>query len=98
MSNGLVMLPEDENQYKAFICKGNNGLLVKSIVKSRPWWCIRSLSDVDSCTMIWSEWKKIKLTNSLPSGGGKKMENNGEKNLTLQVSPEKSSFYVSNYY
>jgi|688.fasta_scaffold578489_1 tubulin--tyrosine ligase len=54
-------------QYKAYICKGNNGLLVKSIIKSRPWWALRSNSDIDNCSLVWTEWKKTKLTNSLPS-------------------------------
>ena len=68
MSNGIVINPElNSNQYKAFICKGNNGILLKSIIKSRPWWCIRSISDVENCTLVWTEWKKSKLTESLPN-------------------------------
>jgi hypothetical protein len=46
LSNKIIVFPENEMQYKAYICKGNNGLLVKSIIKSRPWWALRSNSDI----------------------------------------------------
>lgn len=67
LSNKIVIYPENEMQYKAFICKGNNGILVKSIIKSRPWWSLRSYSDIDNCSLVWTEWKKTKLTNTLQS-------------------------------
>ena len=67
LSNAIIIYPELESQSKAFISKGNNGLLVKTILKSRPWWCLRSLSDLDACSFVWTEWKKTKLTNSLPN-------------------------------
>lgn len=61
------MIPEPEAQYKAFVGKGNNGLLIKSIIKSRPWWCIRTVTDVDNCNLIWTEWKKPKYMKILPN-------------------------------
>lgn len=66
LTNRIIFYPQPELQYRAFICKGNNGLLVKSIIKSRPWWTVRSYSEIDSCNLIWTEWKRTKLTNSLP--------------------------------
>lgn len=64
------MIPEPEAQYKAFVGKGNNGLLIKSILKSRPWWCIRTVTDVDNCNLIWTEWKKPKYMKLMPNGKG----------------------------
>jgi len=61
------MIPEQEGQYKAFVGKGNNGLLIKSILKSRPWWCIRTSNDVDNCNLIWTEWKKPKYMKIMPN-------------------------------
>lgn len=42
LSNKLIVVPANEILYKAYICKGNNGTLVKSILKTRPWWSIRN--------------------------------------------------------
>ncbi len=42
LSNRVIVAPSPEVTYKAYICKGNNGLLVKSLIKSRPWWTIRT--------------------------------------------------------
>lgn len=46
LTNQLVVIPPQEALYKAYICKGNNGLLVKSLIKSRPWWSIRNRGEI----------------------------------------------------
>ena len=67
-----------EGQYKAFIGKGNNGLLIKSILKTRPWWSIRTAQDIDGCNIIWSEWKRPKYMKVLADGS--KFQKNNEEN------------------
>lgn len=54
LTNRLIIHPDDDAQYKVFICKGNNGLLVKSIIKTRPWWSFRNINDIDSCHLVWT--------------------------------------------
>ena len=54
MSNKVYVHTPNDTLYKGFICKGNNGTLVKSILKSRPWWCLRSYTDIENCCVIWS--------------------------------------------
>jgi hypothetical protein len=46
LSNRVVSIPQPEVLYKAYICKGNNGLLIKSLLKSRPWWSIRTRGEI----------------------------------------------------
>lgn len=67
LTNRVAVHPQADVQYRAFVCKGNNGLLVKSILKTRPWWTLRTYSDVDSCNLVWTEWKKVKAVNRLTS-------------------------------
>ena len=54
LTNQLIIPPEEEVLYKAFVCKGNNGLLVKSIFKTRPWWSFRPSSEMDGCSLVWT--------------------------------------------
>ena len=54
LTNKLLVYPQQDLQYRAFVCKGNNGLLVKSILKTRPWWSMRSYSEMDSCNLVWT--------------------------------------------
>jgi hypothetical protein len=61
LTNRLLLYPQADLQYKAYICKGNNGLLVKSILKSRPWWSLRSQNEAEACNLVWSEWKRGKM-------------------------------------
>ena len=67
LTNKTFIYPQQDLQYKAYICKGNNGLLMKSILKTRPWWSIRGYNEVESCNLVWTEWKKSKIINKLPS-------------------------------
>lgn len=65
LSNQLLVQPEEEGLYRAFVCKGNNGLLVRSILKNRPWWSFKAAADIDSCNLVWTEWKRNKTINLL---------------------------------
>jgi len=60
LTNRIVIVAEDEAIYKAYICKGNNGLLIKSIFKTRPWWSFRNAGEMESCQLVWTEWKRNK--------------------------------------
>ena len=90
LTNKVLLLPPSEGLYKAYICKGNNGLLVKALVKSRPWWSIRGRGEMDSCNLIWTEWKRTKATKQLPevavqcNQGEPPCEINGSKHHKLR--------------
>ena len=57
---------EDQTQYtrnnwfKAFIEKGNNGTVVKTILNKRSWWSIQDSHDenYESLEFIWTQWTK----------------------------------------
>ena len=53
-SNCQYVVPPSEGGYRAFIGKGNNGLLVKSLVKTRPWWSLKPYSEIESCNLVWT--------------------------------------------
>jgi len=38
--DGVVSEKEGSATYKAFVGKGNNSVLVKNIIKNRPWWSL----------------------------------------------------------
>ena len=50
--------------FNAFIEKGNNGILVKEILKRRWWWHITD--QPAKANMIWTHWPKIDLLADLP--------------------------------
>ena len=51
-------------QYKFFICKGNNGLMVRNVIKQRWWWTYGKKIDTN---LLWTEWCKSKHITELPS-------------------------------
>ena len=38
--DGIIAEKETGPTYKAFVGKGNNSILVKNVVKARPWWTL----------------------------------------------------------
>jgi len=64
LSNGLVVNNKREATYRAFIDKGNNGMLLKSVVKRRWWWHL--VDDVAECNLLWTEWNTKDFTDRLP--------------------------------
>ena len=41
-------------------------MLIKNLLKSRPWWAIRS-NEMESSNLVWSEWRKKRVTKNLPT-------------------------------
>ena len=62
-SNSVDLRPMEENKnssYKFFIEKGNNSLIVRSILKQRTQWnqSIDKAGFADGMNFIWAPWKK----------------------------------------
>lgn len=65
LSNNIFISSKQDSTYKAYICKGNNGILVKTILKSRPWWALASATELQACNLVWTEWKRTKNFDNL---------------------------------
>ncbi|KAL4442818.1 hypothetical protein ABPG74_010707 [Tetrahymena malaccensis] len=61
-SNNMTMQPVPVNgvkQYKAYITKGNNGVLIRAALKNRWWWSLSEQSeDYDNINFLWTQWRK----------------------------------------
>lgn len=65
LSNNIFVTSKQDSPYRAYICKGNNGILVKTILKSRPWWTLVSAADIQTCNLVWTEWKRTRSFDNL---------------------------------
>jgi hypothetical protein len=57
---GLVSVPAVE-YFRAFVDKGNNSVLVKQILKTRPWWNIVTEEDSPQTNLNWTEFRQKAL-------------------------------------
>ncbi len=67
-SNGVVVpesLPK-ATQYKFFVGKGNNSIMVRNILKQRWWWNYGPRND-ENLNLLWTQWYKPKYIATLPS-------------------------------
>ncbi|CAD8044235.1 unnamed protein product [Paramecium primaurelia] len=56
-SNLLMIIPQEKIVYKAFITKGNNGQLVRQLIKSRSWWILID-SPSNDMNLYWTQLRK----------------------------------------
>ncbi|CAI2359568.1 unnamed protein product [Moneuplotes crassus] len=51
--------------YKAYICRGNNGKVVKNMLKRRWWWSFTSKPDPRECDFIFTQWLRPNIVRKL---------------------------------
>lgn len=54
-----------KSSFKAYICKGNNGHIVKTVLKKRWWWSIVDKCDPEDCDFVWTQWLKPKIVKTI---------------------------------
>ena len=54
-----------KTSFKAYICKGNNGRIVKTVLKKRWWWTLVDKCNPEECDFIWTQWLKPKVVNQI---------------------------------
>ena len=62
----IVSEKESQQTYKAFVGKGNNSILIKSIIKSRPWWVLTQ--EAGEANLLWTQMKNQKCIDGLSKG------------------------------
>lgn len=64
--DGVISDKESGPTYKAFVGKGNNSILVKSIIKARPWWTL--CQEENEAHLVWAQSKNQKILDSFKEG------------------------------
>jgi hypothetical protein len=55
-SNGLLVEPQQDYQYKVYVGRGNNRQLIRALLKRRFWWTfVDKLSD--DVNLVWTQLK-----------------------------------------
>ena len=55
-------------QYKFFIGSGNNGIMIRNVLKQRWWWIYGAKND-ENLNLLWTQWYKPKSISKLPCFG-----------------------------
>ncbi len=64
--NGVMVKQEDGKmrQYKFCVCRGNNPMLVKAVLKQRWWWSYGGKDD-ENLNLLWTQWCKKAFVQTL---------------------------------
>ncbi|CAD8057988.1 unnamed protein product [Paramecium primaurelia] len=79
LSNCIFVQPT-LNIYKAYVGKGNNGMLVRQILKSRWWWSIQD--EMEQCHFVWTQLKVNQIHENMKS----LIRNPNEQNICQSAS------------
>ena len=79
---------QKKTNFKAYVCKGNNGNIIKTILKKRWWWTIVDRWDTDQCDFIWTQWFKIKVSKSIEQSTQTAINNMTSSQLKSKESEE----------
>ena len=55
------------HNYRFYVGRGNNFLLVRSVIKQRWWWSLYDQEDFEEVNFMWTQWRKNKLLAALPA-------------------------------
>jgi len=78
-------LPPGNINYKYFIGKGNNSIMVRSLFKNRFWWVQHDKEEMERCNFCWTQIKKGNLMDVLSCKFPNKKS--GIKNCNLSSLP-----------
>lgn len=56
--NSKTLAPFHQNRF--YVGKGNNYILVRSVIKQRWWWSMNSKENFFNANFIWTQWRKNK--------------------------------------
>ena len=65
--------------FKAYIWRGNNGKIVRTVLKKRWWWSLADKWDPNECDFIWTQWLKPKVIKNI----ARTVESSIEKHQSL---------------
>jgi len=61
------------NTYKFYVAKGNNGIMVREVLKQRAWWSYGARHD-ENLNLLWTQWCRPKFIKELKCYGKGKNE------------------------
>jgi hypothetical protein len=59
-----IFVKNSESVFRAFVEKGNNGILVKELLKKRWWWHLEDKPE--KANLFWTEWFSNRYTTEMP--------------------------------
>ena len=66
IENEVTQMETPPKQYKFYACKGNNGVMVKNVLKQRWWWNSVNKDD-EGINLCWTQWCKKSFVRCLPT-------------------------------
>ena len=64
-NNNLPFPTANFSQYKYYIGRGNNSILVRAALKTRFWWSMGDFDGWEDYNFMWTQWKSNKIIDSL---------------------------------
>jgi hypothetical protein len=57
-SHDQEQLTQPQQQYKCFVGKGNNSILIRTLFKTRYWWLLHDKEEIEKVNFMWTQLRK----------------------------------------
>jgi len=91
LENEINISGNKVGQYRFYITTRNNGVMVRSVLKQRWWWCYGKKED-ENLNLLWTEWSKKEFIQKLPS------KNKGENTVEGDSTKIRMCNHIENHY
>jgi hypothetical protein len=54
------------HQYKCYVGKGNNSILIRTLFKTRFWWLLHDKEEIEKVNFMWTQLRKNPIMDTFP--------------------------------
>ena len=66
VQEAITPLIQPVHQYKCFVGKGNNSILIRTLFKTRFWWLLHDKEEIEKVNFMWTQLRKNPIMDSFP--------------------------------
>jgi tubulin polyglutamylase TTLL1/tubulin monoglycylase TTLL3/8 len=66
LQEAIVPLNQPVHQYKCYVGKGNNSILIRTLFKTRFWWLLHDKEEIEKVNFMWTQLRKNAIMDTFP--------------------------------
>jgi hypothetical protein len=66
VQEAITPLNQPVHQYKCYVGKGNNSILIRTLFKTRFWWLLHDKEEIEKVNFMWTQLRKIPIMDTFP--------------------------------
>jgi hypothetical protein len=69
LQEAMIPLVQPVHQYKCYVGKGNNSILIRTLFKTRFWWLLHDKEEIEKVNFMWTQLRKNMIMDTFAAIG-----------------------------